>query len=1334
MKKCHFAMLAIMLALGLSAHEQTLADYQFSTGHDATLWYTLDSTRNLLADGSYLVRRSFVEEIGFSFPFVDTSYTRFSVTLAGVVRLGGTRALSSPSSKYQGSPFFPANVNYNRPKLDFFGCYGYYTDSSYVHSQVFGTAPNRVLVLDFALQTYNSSSRHSLLRYQMHLHENGNIQVVYHSQPPVLLPMASRQQGMSVDSSDVLIVDENHVTTHFTSGYSTYISAGHWPDTNRYYLFEYPNDVCQMPTGLTVSSIDTSSVSLSWNNPASASTFVVEYATSMLALGTGQGTAFSLTDTTTVVTGLQSNTQYYFYVRSICDGGDTSNAAFISAQTLAIAPVSDFPYSCDFEFSEDRQGWYLPSGNLSTMWYIDTAVNNTQNGQYSLYISQDGGLTNTGGDEWMGAYAYRDFNLEAGDWSITFDWRAVGETTTNSEGNTIFYHFLRAFLVPSSVSFTSRTPPSFPATPHSTAVPNGWINLVPTSNSLAGQSNWTTHTVTVSIPTSGCYHLVYYWETDGYEPDVDMPAAIDNIYIERYSCAQPSQLTAAVNDDEMLLNWHRGGNESLWMIRYNGNEVYVQDTFYLVTNLETNTLYTFEVYAVCGEYDTSLATVGTFRSSLGEPVISLPYYCDFEDSLECRGWVTLNSGQINGWYIGTAANNTSQGLHSLYVSQDSGATNTYSGTAYSTSYAYRQLLLNAGSYFCSFDWRCQGDTDYHFMRAFIVPAASIPTEGSFPNVYNHYTFVPSGWIDMNETTHFMSGHNDWTTQIQNFSIADSGLYALLLMWDNDDYTPQNPPAAVDNISIGYVTCPMPEDLQAEVMQTMVNLTWTAGSDASIWLVEYGDTALITYTPFYAAQGLTPNTEYTFRISKLCTSGDTSLAATLTVRTDCEAVTSLPYICDFENYAIGTGNNDNFIPCWHRVRNYTGYSPYVTDSYSSGNNYLYWNLTAGLLDDVYVSLPELDESIEVRYTELRFKAMAFDFFGFNADPVFIVGVMADPTDPSTFTPVDTVVVTSDTGYVEYTVPMLDYTASDQYVAIRGTLFGSNNTSAVCLMDDIELHELQFCHAPSSISAVPGIDTIALSWTPGGDETEWLLRYDDTVVTTQQPSFIARNLLANTEYLFSVSAICNPGDTSDAVSGRCRTLASPQDPPDTTVCLVPTHVDYYQVEPWADHAYEFHFSWSGDAPAYEVSITRIDPELQELYTVTDTTFFFDAEGESGDWTMMVRSLCNDTLNSDWSNPIYFSTPVCIGIDNPSETANVTLYPNPAGDVTTLAISGIYGTATATVVDLTGRIVMSLGIRCSGTTTVELPLDSLSAGTYFVRIATSDTNVVRKLIVKP
>ncbi len=74
---------------------------------------------------------------------------------------------------------------------------------------------------------------------------------------------------------------------------------------------------------------------------------------------------------------------------------------FVVAAFVFAAPVQAVRrYSCNFEDSVARSRWKLnPTANQSTYnklankWYIGEPGNNDRNGQYGLYISDDGGAT-----------------------------------------------------------------------------------------------------------------------------------------------------------------------------------------------------------------------------------------------------------------------------------------------------------------------------------------------------------------------------------------------------------------------------------------------------------------------------------------------------------------------------------------------------------------------------------------------------------------------------------------------------------------------------------------------------------------------------------------------------------------------------------------------------------------------------------------------------------------------------------------------------------------------------------------------------------------------------
>ena len=248
-----FMMLFSFFAVRVSA--QSLEDYNFSTGVDATKWIALTSPTSLITPGAGDYGVSTVQNIGFTFNFAGTNYTQFSVNSDGNLRFGSTVT----GTNYYTTPFSSTNAGYNNPKINFMGCDGYQTDSCYVYKEVVGTAPNRVLVVEFAMSTYNTASRPSLLRWQVQLFEgSNNIQIVYAPTTPPILPNVARQVGICIDASDIWLVNASHQATHYTAGQSGTIASGNWPDVNRYYLFTAPVITCPRAYNLVAQNVGSS--------------------------------------------------------------------------------------------------------------------------------------------------------------------------------------------------------------------------------------------------------------------------------------------------------------------------------------------------------------------------------------------------------------------------------------------------------------------------------------------------------------------------------------------------------------------------------------------------------------------------------------------------------------------------------------------------------------------------------------------------------------------------------------------------------------------------------------------------------------------------------------------------------------------------------------------------------------------------------------------------------------------------------------------------------------------------------------------------------------------
>lgn len=179
--------------------------------------------------------------------------------------------------------------------------------------------------------------------------------------------------------------------------------------------------------------------------------------------------------------------------------------------------IANIPYTENFE--GDTRCWMIDGTGNTNQWVIGSTTNHTSGGSKALYISNDGGTTDGYTTSSASSVtAYRLLSLEAGDYIVSFDWKANGESD---------HDFLRAALLPAS------TDPSF------MSIYSLWDpNLLPPSyiavdggNQLMGNLVWTRQVARITIPTAGEYNLFFYWHNNdngGNTPG----AAIDNIRID----------------------------------------------------------------------------------------------------------------------------------------------------------------------------------------------------------------------------------------------------------------------------------------------------------------------------------------------------------------------------------------------------------------------------------------------------------------------------------------------------------------------------------------------------------------------------------------------------------------------------------------------------------------------------------------------------------------------------------------------------------------------------------------------------------------------------------
>ena len=252
-------------------------------------------------------------------------------------------------------------------------------------------------------------------------------------------------------------------------------------------------------------------------------------------------------------------------------------------------------------------GFQITNNPTGNKWYIGTdvanTVNNTTGGQNALYVSNDNGTTNAYTiDVAAVVWAYRDiqFPTSTADFTLSFDWRSVGEETA--------WDYINVYI-------GSVTNP-IPSTTSTITVPTGATII---ANQLRNQATWLTSSYTLPAATySGQTKRIFFcWRNDsslGTQP----PAAVDNISITTSipPCPIPTNLAVSpINSTNATATWTAGGTETQWEIAYKANTdltwltALVNTTpSYVIPSLTAGTAYDVKVRAICGSADSSAYT------------------------------------------------------------------------------------------------------------------------------------------------------------------------------------------------------------------------------------------------------------------------------------------------------------------------------------------------------------------------------------------------------------------------------------------------------------------------------------------------------------------------------------------------------------------------------------------------------------------------------------------------------------------------------------------------------------------------------------------------------
>ncbi|MCQ2284995.1 MAG: fibronectin type III domain-containing protein, partial [Bacteroidales bacterium] len=372
-------------------------------------------------------------------------------------------------------------------------------------------------------------------------------------------------------------------------------------------------------------------------------------------------------------------------------------------------------------------------------------------------------------------------------------------------------------------------------------------------------------------------------------------------------------------------------------------------------------------------------------------------------------------------------------------------------------------------------------------------------------VYSGSVNFVSGWNTLNFTTPFVY---NGTENLAVVILDQTGSYSsknyfnahvtanTTLLFSSDTEHPTitslpNTPQSINyrlNTRFGAtcnsdVTCVAPNVIVSDVASNAITLEWAPGADEYLWNIEYRLASANTWTaagtasssPF-TIDNLSPMTSYEIRIVSDCGDEMFSEPVLLDVTTACSGISELPFTENFDALA----STEQIPMCWTAGTSQLFATPSANYLANSAPNSM--NFDGNANNYAYLALPRLADDFDISNLLVTFYAMRLS----NLDPSFEVGVMNDPADVSTFTPIAQAYPATTGPWELMEVSTATYMGTGRYLAFRSNCY--------IFMDDITVSEAPSCFHISNLTVDNVTATTAdLQWTPGAFETDWDVAY-------------------------------------------------------------------------------------------------------------------------------------------------------------------------------------------------------------------------------------------------
>ena len=658
---------------------------------------------------------------------------------------------------------------------------------------------------------------------------------------------------------------------------------------------------CKKPIKVRLTALSLGNAQITWDTTGAAY-YQVQWSQGTTA--PNNGNIALVTNNQYNLNGLAPNSSYTLRVRSLCGTSDTSAwSEFITIETLCGYFIA--PWSEDFEGNDwvaplswfdqgDFGDCFLDSGSLGFYWKVARGPKSTDEGPNTDH-------TPTGNGKFL-ATNYRYGSTAPDNLSFTTPW-----ITLNLLTNPELKFWLHAF---SNAQPTNGIPVQFGKFTATVEQLNGSKTTVfDTSGALQGSqtSPWKEIVIPLSYSSSDTIRITFSY--DGVSLVQGQPFSIDDISVASApSCPRPRfPKVLSVSTTDALLKWNTGG-ANYHQLRYkkvnanNWNVVSASNTQFLLTALDPNTKYRWEVRDSCSSTDKSVWIKGpSFFTSC--TVFTAPYtnsfsnnqwqgpssfrpsgqigncFTRFEDDNDGYFWTGARSGFDHFTFTGPQADHTG-GSSGYFFARANSATSDTANIELPPVFL-GQLLSPEFSFWYHMYGNSIGGLNVYAR----IPGGSDTLLSSFTGAQQSNS--GSAWL---KNTVALSTFLGDTVVITLQAIKASG----------SSFFTYSSAICVDDIAFeGTLNCPAPTLLTASsITANMATLTWQGTSSVSI--IEYGPTGFTLgtgqlinpATSPYTLTGLIPNTSYSVFVKDSCGVNLLSSNATINFNTpNCPAVTA-----------------------------------------------------------------------------------------------------------------------------------------------------------------------------------------------------------------------------------------------------------------------------------------------------------------------------------------------------------------------------------------------------------------------------------------------------------